>query len=45
MYTLGTVVIEVLTVERSSPLRIHRHLRSMYAADATDLTQTPVLLF
>lgn len=35
-YILGTVVIEVLTVEGSSPISIHRCLRSVYIPDATD---------
>jgi len=36
MYILGTVVIEILTVEGSSPIWIHRRLRSVYVPDATD---------
>jgi len=33
-YMLGTVLIEVLTVEGSSPIWIHRRLRSVYVPGA-----------
>jgi hypothetical protein len=38
IYTRQRVVIEFFTTEGSSPIKTHRHLRSMYGEDAIDFS-------